>query len=197
MRPGQFFMWRFLTRSRWWEAHPFSVSAAPDGRSLRVTVKDLGDFSGQLARIRPGTWIMAEGPYGAFTEERRTMRDVLFIAGGIGITPVRALVESMPSRGGSLALIYRVVHSSELIFREELERLASMRRLALHYAVGDHRDPSARHLLSPQHLRELVPDIAGRDVFLCGPPAMTGATVRALRRAGVPARQIHTEAFAY
>ena len=54
-RTGQFFTWRFLTRDRWWEAHPFSLSAAPDGRRLRITVKGLGDYTTRAARIPPGT----------------------------------------------------------------------------------------------------------------------------------------------
>lgn len=197
VEPGQFFMWRFLTPSGWWQAHPFSVSAVPHAHSLRVTVKALGDFTGEIGRLAPGTRVVAEGPFGTFTAARRTRSDVLFIAGGVGITPIRTLVESMPSRGGSLALIYRAIHAGELIFRDELDRLAEMRGMPVHYAIGDHRDPRQRHLLSSQHLRELVPDIATRDVFLCGPPAMTGATVSALRRAGVAREQIHTEAFAY
>jgi ferredoxin-NADP reductase len=63
--------------------------------------------------------------------------------------------------------------------------------------VGDHRDSAARHLLSPRHLRRLVPDLSTRDVFVCGPPAMADATRRALRSAGVPRRRIHTERFAF
>ena len=51
-RPGQFFLWRFLTRDRWWKSHPFSLSAAPDGRSLRITVKGLGDFTNASPRSR-------------------------------------------------------------------------------------------------------------------------------------------------
>ena len=65
---GQFFMWRFLTRDGWWQAHPFSLSAAPNGRWLRLTAKTLGDHSGGLAALRPGTRVMLEGPYGSFTQ---------------------------------------------------------------------------------------------------------------------------------
>ena len=53
-RTGQFFTWRFLTRSHWWEAHPFSLSAAPDGRRLRITVKGLGDHTRSLRDILAG-----------------------------------------------------------------------------------------------------------------------------------------------
>jgi len=191
--PGQFFLWRFLDRRRIWSAHPFSLSAAPDGQSLRITVKALGDHSARLGSLRPGTRVLAEGPFGVFTESARRRRDaVLLIAGGIGITPIRSMVERMR---GDVVVIYRALSDGDLIFKRELDELAARRALAVHYVVGDHRGEGAR-LLSPEHLRELVPDAAERDVFLCGPPAMTEAIGRSLRSAGVSRRRVHVERFA-
>jgi predicted ferric reductase len=195
-RPGQFFLWRFLTRDRWHEAHPFSLSAAPDGRRLRITVKDLGDYTARLRTLRPGTRVIAEGPYGAFTDERRRRHGALFIAGGIGITPIRAILEGTRAWRGAVTVLYRAVHADDLLFRHELETIADQRGIDLRYLLGDHRDPAARNLLAPHHLRRLVPDLERRDVFVCGPPAMAEATERSLRAAGVPRRHIHTERFA-
>ena len=189
---GQFFVWRFLDRHRWWTAHPFSLSAAPDGRSLRITVKALGDHSARLADLRPGTRVFAEGPFGVFTPEVRTRDKAVLIAGGIGITPIRALLETMP---GDVVVLYRVVAEDDVIFRDELDRLAAERGATVHYLVGDHRGEGAQ-LLSPTHLKELVHDIEERDVFVCGPPAMTTAIEQNIRGARVPRRQIHTERFA-
>ena len=195
-RAGQFFTWRFLTRDHWWEAHPFSLSAAPDGRRLRITVKGLGAYSAGLGSIRPGTRVAVEGPFGAFTSAARRRPRVALIAGGVGITPIRALLEDMPGDAGDIAVVYRAAHADDVILRTELDDLARRRGADLHYVLGDHRDPQASALLSPEHLRELVPDIASRDVYVCGPPAMTAATGASLRRAGVPRRQIITERFA-
>lgn len=192
-RPGQFFLWRFLDRRRWWAAHPFSLSAAPDGRSLRITVKALGDFSGRLGTLAPGTRIVAEGPLGHFTEEARHRDKVVLIAGGIGITPVRALAERMD---GDVVLLYRVVREEDVVFREELETLSRERGIRLELVVGDHGTPEGRRLLSPAHLRELVPDLDARDVYVCGPPAMTDAIEKNVRRAGVSRHHIHAERFA-
>jgi predicted ferric reductase len=192
-RAGQFFLWRFLDRERWWSAHPFSLSEAPDGRSLRITVKALGDFSGRLAELEPGTRVIAEGPFGVFTEAARKREKVLLVAGGIGITPIRALMEDM---SGDVVVIYRVVDDSDIVFRDELEHLAGERGLRLLFVVGDHATRTGRRLLSPRHLRELVPDIAERQVYVCGPPAMAEALEQNVRRADVPARLIHTEKFA-
>ncbi len=192
-RAGQFFLWRFLDRKRWWASHPFSLSEAPDGRTLRITVKALGDFSSGAGEIAPGTRVIAEGPFGVFTEASRRRDKVLLIAGGIGITPIRALMEDM---GGDVVVIYRVVDEQEIIFREELEQLAEQRDIRLLFVAGDHATSAGRQLLSGAHLRELVPDIAERQVYVCGPPAMTAALERNVRRADVPARFIHTEKFA-
>jgi predicted ferric reductase len=192
-RAGQFFLWRFLARGRWWESHPFSLSAVPDGRALRITVKGVGDYTRRLGAIRPGTRVVAEGPFGVFTAAARRRERVVLIAGGIGITPIRALCEEMT---GDIVLIYRVIRAEELVFRAELDRLASERGLVVHYVVGDHRAPGGVRLLSAEHLRELVPDLMQREVFLCGPPAMMVAAEKSLEAAGVPLKEIHVERFA-
>jgi predicted ferric reductase len=193
-RAGQFFTWRFLTRDRWWEAHPFSLSAAPGADRLRITVKGVGDYTGRLRTLRPGTRVIAEGPYGSFTTAARRRRRVALIAGGVGITPIRALLEDMPGGPGDIAVVYRALRPEDVILRAELDALARQRGAELHYVVGDHRDGG---LLSPEHLQELVPDIAARDVYVCGPPGMTAATRAALDRSGVPRRHVVTERFAY
>jgi predicted ferric reductase len=190
---GQFMMWRFLDRRRWWESHPFSLSEAPDGRSFRITAKAVGDFSGRIGQIRPGTRVVAEGPFGVFTETSRKRTKIVLIAGGIGITPIRALMEDL--RGDAI-VIYRVLRDEDVIFRDELERLSRDRGITLLFVVGDHAAPEGSRLLSPDHLRELVPDIAERDVYVCGPPAMTDVLERNVRRTGVPPRLIHAERFA-
>ena len=190
---GQFFLWRFLTRGRWSTAHPFSLSAAPDGRSLRITVKALGDHTTRMGEIPIGTRIVAEGPFGVFTAASRRRDKVLLIAGGIGITPVRALLQQMH---GDVVVVYRVVAAEEVLFRRELDELARAAGAELHYVVGDHTTGEGRRYLSPDHLRELVPDIADRDVYVCGPAGLTDIVTRHVRRAGVPRSHIHAERFA-
>ncbi len=190
---GQFFLWRFLTRGRWWASHPFSLSAAPDGRSLRITIKDLGDFTSRAATIAPGTRVVAEGPFGVFTDAVRLRPKVALIGGGIGITPIRSLLEEMD---GDVAVVYRVISDDDVIFGDELRDLAGRKGAALHVVAGDHLSPEGRHLLSPAHLQALVPDIAEREVYVCGPPTMADAVSRSVRKAHVPSRYIHTERFA-
>jgi predicted ferric reductase len=193
---GQFMLWRFFTRGRWWQAHPFSLSAAPDGRSLRLTVKTVGNFTSRIADVPPGTAVLAEGPFGTFTQVQRTRPRVALIAGGIGITPIRALFQELPAAPGELALIYRVIREEDLVFRTELEEIARERGADLFFVVGDHRTSAGDGLLSSAHLLQLIPDIVEREVYLCGPHAMMIRTEGSLHDAGVPGDQIHSERFA-
>ena len=192
-RAGQFFFWRFLTKGFWYTQHPFSISEAPKGDSFRITVKDLGDHTAKFDRIRVGTRVITEGPFGVFTDAKRSRSKALLIAGGIGITPVRALLEEMD---GDIVVLYRVVSADDIVFSAELAEIAGERGVRIDYVVGDHATEEGRDLLSPEHLNELVPDIAEREVYLCGPPAMIDHTVGSLRRAGASRRHLHVERFA-
>src|SRR3954471_8298410 len=180
--PGQFFCWRFLAPDSWLTAHPFSLSAPPTPRRLRLTVKALGQGSAHLQDIAVGTWIVAEGPYGAMTAARRTRADVLLIAGGVGITPMRTLFETMPLEPGQdMTLLYRARRAEDLLFRAELDGIARRRGTRIRYLLG-----SDRECLSASALRQLVPGLAARDVYLCGPPAMADAVRAALTQVGLP-----------
>ncbi|MFD4511664.1 ferric reductase-like transmembrane domain-containing protein [Streptomyces sp. NPDC058457] len=185
---GQFFLWRFLTRDRWWQANPFSLSAAPDGRTLRLTAKAAGDGSAALRHLRVGTRVFAEGPYGAFTTLHRRKTESLLIAGGVGVTPVRALLEDLE---GHAIVIYRVGTDRDAVLYDELRDLAVAKGAELHLVTG----PPVPDRLAPRELIRLVPDIADRDVFLCGPPPMMNAVLRTLGDLGVPKPQIHFERF--
>lgn len=189
--PGQFLRWRFLARGLWWTANPYSLSAPAHPGHLRITVKTAGGHSAALARLAPGTRVWAEGPYGSFTADRRTVPKVLLLAGGVGITPLRTLFETLP---GQVTLVYRARRPEDLALRGELDAIAARRRATVHYVVDEPAAYSSP--LTARALSALVPDLAAHDVYLCGPPGMTQAAIRALREAGVPVRRIHHESFA-
>ncbi|MFJ5518560.1 ferric reductase-like transmembrane domain-containing protein [Streptomyces griseoluteus] len=190
VRPGQFMRWRFLVPGMWWTASPYSLSAPADGSVLRITVKAAGNHSARLTRLRPGTRVWAEGPYGALTGDRARGTRTLLLAGGVGITPLRTLFETLP---GDPVLVYWARRPEDLVLRGELEALAAERGARLHLSVSE---PAAYRIpLDTRTLQALVPDVARRDCYVCGPPGMTEAAHAALRAAGVPARRIHSESF--
>ena len=191
-RGGQFFQWRFVTRDWWWQAHPYSLSASPNPSWLRITVKSLGDQSQKLRRIKVGTPVMAEGPYGIFTAAARHGDDIAAFAAGVGITPIRAVLDDLPA-GTNVTLVYRVSERATAPLRDELEELVTSRGWRMHYLQGSRE----HHPLTAEYLARLVPGLSATDVYVCGPTAFTDGIVDAVRAAGVPERQIHHEEFAF
>ncbi|WP_446210816.1 ferredoxin reductase family protein [Micromonospora sp. IBSANI012] len=192
MLGGQYFRWRFLTRGCWWQSHPFSLSAAANGRWLRLTVKVVGAHTADLRDLDPGTRVWAEGPSGTFTAAHRTRERALLIAGGSGIAPLRAMLEELPP---GAALIYRARTPADVLLHHELDWLAQARQVSVWYVIGSRDDAGPRQVMNPEGLRRLVPDVARRDVYLCGPSGLVEESVRVLRAAGVPRRQIHLATF--
>ncbi|MFF2128605.1 ferric reductase-like transmembrane domain-containing protein [Streptomyces olivochromogenes] len=190
---GQFFRWRFLSDGMRWTSTPYSLSAPPRPDRMRITVKALGDHSAAVGLLRPGTRVWAEGPYGALTAERHTGRKALLIAGGVGITPLRALFETLPGGPGDVTLLYRASTAEDLALGAELEAIAQWRGARVLYAVNG--ADGTRPRFTADSLRACVPGLAGHDVYLCGPPAMARDLYGALRAAGVPDRRIHHESF--
>jgi len=193
---GHFFRWRFLIRDLWWAANPYSLSAAPQPNQLRITAQNLGSHSAALTSLRPGTRVLAEGPYGAMTAGRRRRRKVLLIAGGIGITPLRALFETLPADAGDLTLLYRVSRPTDVVFRRELTAIAEQRGARLHILTG-RRSSLGHDPLSAAALTINLPDLSQHDVYVCGSPSLTAAVLAALREAGVPRRHVHHESFEF
>ncbi len=203
VRSGQFFGWRFLSGRGWMRSHPYSLSASPRQGRLRITIRAGGDDAERIARLRPGTPVLAEGPYGRFTDVVRTRPGVLMMGAGIGITPLRALLEDMPYRPGEVVLVYRAEHRGDFALRAELDQIARHRGALIYYLDGPPPPRSSwlpgsmAHLSDVEALRWLAPDVADRDVYLCGPPRWSAAARAALADAGVPRRQVHHEDFAW
>ncbi len=194
--PGQFFYWRFLTKGMWWQSHPYSLSAVPTNERFRITVKELGDASSALREIRSGVAVSAEGPFGAMTASWRTRDRVALIGAGVGITVMRSLVESIPAAPGDIALIYRVRSRDEVLFREEFEDAVLKRKINAHIVLGATSDyPKHQKPMTSEYLRSLIPDIAMRDIYLCGPQPFMEATRTALLELGCTQSQIHSEDF--
>lgn len=196
---GQFLIVRFLAPGFRWEAHPFSVSCLPDGQRLRLSIKAVGDFTRRISGLKPGTPVLIDGPHGAFTSRACMSDNVLLIAGGIGITPVRALAEEWAAAGRDAVVIYANRSAAALVFKEELDALAarSQGKLRVHYVMSD--DPAwtgETGRVDRERLTRLVSDLMARDVYLCGPPPMMRGVRGALKSLGFPDARLHDERFA-
>lgn len=199
-RGGQYAIWRFWTGSTWWHAHPISFSAVPTNGTARITVRDLGRGSRALGRVRPGTRVSIEGPYGVFTDAHRSAPRLAVIAAGIGITPIRSLLEDSSLRPGEAAVILRGTDDSQRYLWDEIGSLAGMRGSTVHTMMGA-RPPGLATWMSAEALgrgvtiSSALPHLLNSDLYICGPQAWTDLVVRDALAAGLPSAQLHVERF--
>jgi predicted ferric reductase len=189
---GQFFQWRFFARGLFWHSHPYSLSALPHPPFLRVTVKGSGDQSKAVAHLKHGTRVFIEGPYGTFTRHARTQGRVTLIGAGVGITPLRALLEDLPT-DVDVSVVIRASCVEDIVHRDEVEELVRMRGGKFHELVGSRKEVS----FDPGTMGRLVPKIAKSDVYVCGPDGFTERVVAAALRQGCDPKRIHHEAFSF
>lgn len=200
--PGQYINVGFLTK-KMWEPHPFSLSAAPNGEYIRLSIKSSGDFTSEIKLLKPGTRVMVEGPLGRFTESSSSRDKYLFLAGGIGITPIRAMIESLSKKGKDVVLLYACRSVEDITHREELDKFTPKRTYILSQpnqtgsieVVGQTCESG---YIDEEKIQRLVPDYKDREIFLCGPlPMMEAMTLKTLKNLGIPKSQIHFEVFNY
>jgi predicted ferric reductase len=191
---GQFFGWRFLTRGHFLMSHPYSLSAAPTDNHLRITIKDLGDHSRATRHIKKGTRVFVEGPYGAFTAGRATQPHVVMVGGGVGITPIRALMDEFKN-GVQMDVFYRVSKAEELILKDELDYLVAQSNgsTRVHYMVGSRK----QFPMDADFIKSYAPRVADSDIYICGPEALVETVRKAAEELGVPKNRFHDEDFAF
>ena len=197
---GQFFMLRILTKGIGLQAHPFSISAVPTDNSIRFTIGDRGDGSKFIQGLKPGCRVILEGPYGVFTEGRRTKVKTVLIGAGIGVVPIRAMAEGLHATPGDITIIYRTRDPADSPLLSEIKAIAEYRKHNLHLVTG-RRPQNGNWLmasgLDESGLQRLVPDIQNADVYVCGPIALTEQVTKTLEKLHVPKHQIHSEEYAW
>lgn len=203
-RPGHFLVWRFLGSRGWSRGHPYSLSSAPADDLLRITVGGAGDGAQRLRTLEPGARVLVEGPYGDLPTIRRRHPNLLLMAAGVGITPLRALLGALdPAPGpGEVTLVHRVRDDQERLFSNEIDALAESDGIRVVVLAGSRRAPyswlpEGVEDTEADALLRLAPELLGSDLLLCGPPGWSDAVVRAARRAGVRRRDVHREDFAW
>lgn len=195
-RPGQFVLVRIFTKQLWWQEHPFSLSMIPSDKRLRLTIRNVGDYTAEISNLKPGAKVLVSGPYGRFTSELAQTNKRLFIAGGVGITPIRSLAEQAVADNQDSELIYGNKTPDDVPLGNEIDKLVGS-GLKLHYVFSDAKIPNAEQgFVDGALIKKLVPDYKKRDVYLCGPPPMMEGIIKGLNELGLPDAQLHYERFA-
>ncbi|GAA1397701.1 ferric reductase-like transmembrane domain-containing protein [Luteococcus peritonei] len=197
IRGGQFAHWRFWTPGLVWQQHPLSLSAMPRGDELRITVRGLGRGSARMLRLRPGTRVSLQGPYGRFSDVARTREFVVMIGSGTGIAPIRALLEDTRTLPGRALVVLRASAPGQLHHLEEFRELCRARGIALVTLVGPRGEGWTPAGSEGVGLCELAPWVREADLYVCGPrdwAALVQAEALAL---GVPGEQLHREDFSF
>ncbi|WP_374278426.1 ferric reductase-like transmembrane domain-containing protein [Azonexus sp.] len=191
--PGQFVLVAFLTGAGFrgcGEFHPYTVSGILDGGIIRLGIKALGDCTRRIQSVGPGVPVRIQGAFGDFLGEP-AQHPQLWVAGGIGITPFLArLRERSPEQPTLLLYLYRT--EQDAAFVDEIRAIAAGGgNLSVRCQATGEGIPDADALLPD------AATLAGRECYLCGPPAMVGGLTAALRRRGVTARHLHFENFEF
>ncbi|MBF4635726.1 ferric reductase-like transmembrane domain-containing protein [Agreia pratensis] len=197
---GQYAVWRFWTGSTWWHAHPISFSAVPTATSARITVRELGAGSAALGRVRVGTRVWFEGPYGVFTDAHRVAPKMAVVAAGIGITPIRSLLEHAALQPGEATVLLRATDPSQAYLWNEVAALPSMNGNAVYTMLGARPHGLATWMSGEAIARGVTiasafPELLSSDLYVCGPQAWADLVVRDARAHGLPDAQIHIERF--
>ena len=197
--PGQFMIWRFLQKGFWLEAHPFSLSGynLEKDRYIRLTIKNLGDFTSKAGQLKKGTKVLIDGPHGIFTSRIARHEKFLFIAGGVGITPIRAMLEELSLKEKDCILMYANNSRKDILFESEFEKMAkSHDHIKIYQVLSKERGWKGENgYVDKEKIQRLIKDISHREIYVCGPPALMTSVLQSLKELEVKDKQIHYEKF--
>jgi predicted ferric reductase len=184
---GQYATLIFMQKNMWFH-HPFSFSDSFNKKYLRFSIKSSGDFTSKIEKINTGTKVWIDGPLGVFTLEKSNRNKYLFIAGGIGITPILSIIKSI-SQDKDCVLMYSNKTESDIIFKNEI-----MSSGIKTYYFNTSNDGVR---IDIEKIKEVCPDFIDRNIYICGPGQMKDSIIRELKNNNVETTQIHFEKFDY
>ena len=194
---GQFVYVRFPQSAVPDEEHPFTLSSAPSEPQLRLTVKNLGNFTESLKNLAPESQVMIDGPYGNFFSDSARSESMICIAGGIGITPFLSFLREKARESGCPVYLFWSVHDSSGLFLDK--ELKALEQNSSRFSYFPYISSMKGEHLSPATVEN---SLSGKfsvdsDWYCCGPPGMMKSFEKDLKRRGVPRHHVHIERFDY
>jgi len=199
-KPGQFLFVRLIRDGHASESHPFTLSSSPARDRLSISVKSVGDFTSTIGQTKTMDRAYIDAPYGAFSFLHHDAANLVFIAGGIGITPFMSMLRYMYDQKlqRNVLLVRGNKAERDIAFRDELDRMAAeMPSLQVVHVMSGQEDwPGEKGYVDTARLNRYLKDIEDPQVFVCGPPVMMAKVLRSLRELGIPGQRVHYERFA-
>jgi predicted ferric reductase len=181
-------------------ARPFTISRYDEATGeICITVKAQGPTTSALQDVQEGQRFQVDGPYGVFGQAALASdRPIVMLAGGIGVTPFRRMIDELKRQPGREAfLFYGNQYERDIAHREEVESAAHVELVHVLSGVEEHEEFEVGFITTDLLREHLDEDLPAYEFLLCGPPVMVRKLEPALRESGVPDRQIHHELFTY
>jgi len=195
-KAGQFCFLR-VKRDRLYARHPFTISNAPHEETLDFTIKLDGRFTKMASILESGDEVFVEGPYGIFTVDETQKNNIVFVAGGVGVTPFFSIINDHVQRKKyqNITLLYGSKTSRDIIFKDELESMSQKYDWLQVISVlsAERHDPYKHGYINEGLLKEHVKP--NTTFYICGPEPMKDAVVAALKNLGVNKKHIRIESF--
>ena len=199
--PGQYLYLQLIKDGKVGPGHPFTIASSPTQPRIGLAIKAIGDFTKEIAQLKPGDLALIDGPYGRFSYLNYTGQGqgLVFIAGGIGITPFLSMLRSLQEErfDRELWLIWGNKTVMDIAFQDELQGIKrDLKGLKVVHVLSEEKLPDIETgFIDAEKVSELVGDLSGKEIFICGPTIMTHQIIKGLRRMNIPNKRIHDEKF--
>jgi predicted ferric reductase len=202
--PGQYLYLQRMNEGRVSPGHPFTIASSPTQSGITLSVKVVGDFTRDIVKLKPNDRVLVDGPYGRFSylNDSKPRQALIFVAGGIGITPFLSMLRYLHDRSGDerkIWLIWGNKTQKDLAFLDDFNTLRqTLPGLEVIHVLSEERAPGFETgFIDADKIREIVGEIDGKAIFICGPPTMMEKISKGLRRMNIPKENIHWEKFTF